>query len=72
MANSMSSTARWMTILGEIFDVTLFMTDLEHLKVVLEMGEDNVDYFWFVVVMLGINLTMQVLFRVKSKRRTPI
>lgn len=59
MANTIATT-QWMTIMGEVFDVTLFMTDLEHLKVVLELGKDSVDYFWLVVVMLAINLTLQV------------
>lgn len=45
--------------MGEVFDLTLFMTDLEHFKVVLELGKDSVDYFWLVAIMLGINLTMQ-------------
>ena len=47
-------------MMGEVFDLTLFMADLEHLKVVLAMGEANVDYFWLVVVMLCGNLTLQV------------
>lgn len=61
MANTIaSSSTQWMTIMGEVFDLTLFMTDLEHFKVVLELGKDSVDYFWLVAIMLGINLTMQV------------
>ena len=54
--------AQHMTIAGSFLDFALFVADVEHLKFLLDAGQDNIKYYTMLVGLLIASLALQVRF----------